>query len=706
MSKTKILYLIIFILIFSTCSIFAQNPSQLFQQALLKENGEGDLKAAVEIYQKIVDDTSADRLLRAKSQLHIGMCWEKMGKQEAISAYKVIMEKFNDQSSIVQEARERLDKLDVISKSNQITIQPTYKKLADINGWFNQTDCSPDGRWIITDAFRNNKSELWLINLETLQKKQLTNVEGSFVQWAPSGNLLFYPSTDNEPDKGGLWILPIDPKSGEIEGKPSLIPTKCRLKFYDRHPEDNKVVFTGIRADRWLLGILDIEKMLVEILEESKLPIFNPRWAKNGFVIYYFSPKGIARFDLNTKEKQIISQGALIDITPDGNYAAILNTNDSENILRLLSLKNGKQVKIQLREGRIQWNRASFSHDGENLIIPSWHEYYSVNSVNLKTCVIESVSDQKGGFSQPVVSPLEDILLYQEWLPAKNTLHIRNLKDNTEELIPLHESFSRPTWSPNGRLIAYKRYGSKKQGISFFDTKIKEIIAGPDHKKVSWNRINWSDDSKKISYIIEEEGQKVLYIADMNSSNQKITSTQGNISAADWYDHDKKLVYSLKENNETKIVSIQVTNCQTEILVQTDLMLTAPTISPDQQWLAVFGNKIGEKNGQFYICPITGGELQPIGPSEHSYIEEDFVFWLPDSKHITALIYEKSGTSTHLHVLNINGSEDRITTMGDQRLKLEYSISPDGLIAYYDAMIWTDGILSEVDISEAIEKLH
>ena len=191
----------------------------------------------------------------------------------------------------------------------------------------------------------------------------------------------------------------------------------------------------------------------------------------------------------------------------------------------------------------------------------------------------------------------------------------------------------------------------------------------------------------------------------MNSTNQKIISTQGSISAADWYDQDKKLVYSLRENNETKIVSLQVTNRQTEILVKTDLMLNAPSVSPDHQWIAVFGNKFGEKTGQFYICPITGGELQPIGPPEHSYIEEDFVFWLPDSKHITALIYEKSGVTTHLHVININGSGDRKTTIEDQRLKLEYSNSPDGLMAYYDAMVWTDGMVSEVDISEAIEKL-
>src|SRR3989304_3019783 len=99
------------LVIYTLC--FAQTPSQLFQQALLKENGEGDLPAAVALYEKIVGDATAERELRAKAQLHIGMCWEKMGSQQAISAYQVIIEHYADQNEIVIIARERLWRLQV-----------------------------------------------------------------------------------------------------------------------------------------------------------------------------------------------------------------------------------------------------------------------------------------------------------------------------------------------------------------------------------------------------------------------------------------------------------------------------------------------------------------------------------------------------------------------------------------------------------------
>ena len=90
---------------------FSQTPSQLFQQGLLKENGEGDLKAAVSIYEKIVGDANSDRPLQAKALLHIGLCYEKLGKDEAQKAYQRVIEEFADQYEAVAEARTRLSAL-------------------------------------------------------------------------------------------------------------------------------------------------------------------------------------------------------------------------------------------------------------------------------------------------------------------------------------------------------------------------------------------------------------------------------------------------------------------------------------------------------------------------------------------------------------------------------------------------------------------
>jgi len=79
MTSFKFLILcIVLIFAVNTVPLFSQTPAQLYQQALLKENGEGDLNAALEIYTKIVGNETAERSLRAKAQFHVGLCYEKL----------------------------------------------------------------------------------------------------------------------------------------------------------------------------------------------------------------------------------------------------------------------------------------------------------------------------------------------------------------------------------------------------------------------------------------------------------------------------------------------------------------------------------------------------------------------------------------------------------------------------------------------------
>ena len=109
MKSSKFLFLcIVLILAVFIAPLFSQSPSQLFQQGLLKENGEGDLKAAVVIYEKVIGAETADRSIRAKAQLHIGQCYEKLGLKEAKKAYQKVIDNYPAQNEVVKIAKEKL----------------------------------------------------------------------------------------------------------------------------------------------------------------------------------------------------------------------------------------------------------------------------------------------------------------------------------------------------------------------------------------------------------------------------------------------------------------------------------------------------------------------------------------------------------------------------------------------------------------------
>jgi Tol biopolymer transport system component len=88
--------------------VFTQSGQDLFQQALVKERADGDLRAAIVIYQRIVRDFAADRTLAAKALVQMGRCYEKLGTaemSEARKAYERVVREFADQKDAVEQAR-------------------------------------------------------------------------------------------------------------------------------------------------------------------------------------------------------------------------------------------------------------------------------------------------------------------------------------------------------------------------------------------------------------------------------------------------------------------------------------------------------------------------------------------------------------------------------------------------------------------------
>ena len=85
-----------------------QDAGVLLQSGLYKEEVNGDMEAAIKVYERVLKDFPKDRLVAAKAQLHIGLCYEKLGTAEARKAYESVVRDFADQSDIVAQARVRL----------------------------------------------------------------------------------------------------------------------------------------------------------------------------------------------------------------------------------------------------------------------------------------------------------------------------------------------------------------------------------------------------------------------------------------------------------------------------------------------------------------------------------------------------------------------------------------------------------------------
>ena len=95
---------------------FSQTAEQQYQKGLMQEEGEGNLQEAINIYNSIVENQNADISIQAKALLHVGLCYEKMGKEEATKAYQKLVNNFPGQKNEVAIAKERLSKLTITEK--------------------------------------------------------------------------------------------------------------------------------------------------------------------------------------------------------------------------------------------------------------------------------------------------------------------------------------------------------------------------------------------------------------------------------------------------------------------------------------------------------------------------------------------------------------------------------------------------------------
>jgi carboxyl-terminal processing protease len=90
----------------------APSPAELLEEGIYLEETKGDLKAAGEVYRKILDDSAANRSLIAQAHLRLGLCELKLGnKPQAISALERLTQEFPDKNVLLAIVEEHMPAL-------------------------------------------------------------------------------------------------------------------------------------------------------------------------------------------------------------------------------------------------------------------------------------------------------------------------------------------------------------------------------------------------------------------------------------------------------------------------------------------------------------------------------------------------------------------------------------------------------------------
>lgn len=108
--KSQVLLWALLALVVAACPMaVAESASDLLEKGIYTEETVGDLDAAIAIYQKIVDEATANRPFAAKALYRLGSCLLKQEKKaKAEEAFNTLIKQYPDQEKLVAKARQHV----------------------------------------------------------------------------------------------------------------------------------------------------------------------------------------------------------------------------------------------------------------------------------------------------------------------------------------------------------------------------------------------------------------------------------------------------------------------------------------------------------------------------------------------------------------------------------------------------------------------
>lgn len=304
------------------------------------EEAEGDLEQAIERFYLVTNDMSAVRSLRANALMHIGVCYEKLGKNKARNAFELLIAEYPDQQEMVAMAKEKLRSFGGETgepRPKGVVIQHLRTESKGNRNWI--YGISPDGKsytyinWdvheiMIHDLVNDKADSITYGN--TWFAKPWSNPQDPV--WSPDGSMIAYMWYAEN-----VWEIRTIKRNGEdrktvINGEEGAIP-----KVHAFTPDQEG-----------LIGILDQE---VDGQHIFKLALISME--KGDFRILK---------DFGTREVERLT------FSPDGKY--LLYSKDQENSanddIYMLSYDDLKEVRLTTDPGNDR--NPVWSRDGSDIL--------------------------------------------------------------------------------------------------------------------------------------------------------------------------------------------------------------------------------------------------------------------------------------------------------------------------------------------------
>ncbi|MEO1926099.1 MAG: Tol-Pal system beta propeller repeat protein TolB [Gammaproteobacteria bacterium] len=199
------------------------------------------------------------------------------------------------------------------------------------------------------------------------------------------------------------------------------------------------------------------------------------------------------------------------------------------------------------------------------------------------------------------------------------TIHTLNIADadghNIKRLLESPEPLLSPSWSPDGRKIAYVSFENKNSAIY-----IQNVITGHRKRVSAFEGINsspsWSPDGTKLAMTLSKDGNTEIYILDLNNNSLKRITRHGGIDTEpNWSPDGSKLAFTSDRSGGPQIYEINVAGGKPKRISFEGKYNARPVYSPDGKVITLIHAQSGSYRiatldlGNGYINVLTDSRL-------------------------------------------------------------------------------------------------
>jgi Tol biopolymer transport system component len=635
-------FLLTSILVITGITSFAQNAEQLYQKGLMKEEGEGNLLEAINIFNHIVEDQNADKAIQAKALLHVGLCYEKLGLKEATKAYQRLVNNFPGQKNEVAIARKRLSGLILTTeKDSKTPLTPKFTKI-NIPTKPGNGVLSPDGK----DLAYVSEESLWILPVHGKTNSDIAgepvrltepmgiwDVSNMGIVWSSNGKWLAYQATKTGEDKRKIEEIYVISATG---GKPVKVNLDLRqnLLGYDYRMSlspDGKILAFVNRDEYKKSAIFSIS---VDGGTQTKLTGPGTREPA-------FSPDGklIAYVNINPQNEL----GNEIWVIPSTGGNPVLVNNNAGVVKSPVWSPDGSMIAFLARKYKKGWNNAS----NELWIVPI-NKNSGLTELAAKISLDYSTSSMLSGWSQ------DNKIGFWFDTPYKNVLYTVQATGGQAMQVTPKNSWI-PGWSPDGQYL-------------FFEGTNTDDWAGIEAIPVD------GGDVTKIPVVSEYAVQPGMPTGGISVSpdGKKI------VFAGYYYNISDTVVQKKLEGSH--IMTIPASGGKPFQLTTNPPMGDGyPTWSPDGKTIAfmrvekINANNTSAISFDIYTIPAEGGTPKKITSSSDK-VGKGRINWSPDGKWIGFYSDDKA-----IKVISPEGGNSKIVINDVEPDMLDgLSFSPDG----------------------------